>query len=152
MWQNGADYDISLKGRTFTRTPTVEKHIAKIVQLRKKQATVFEGKTINQWSEHYNVHSDTIRYHLKRNGHLNYVGRKSGWAKPKPPAETLEEKKLRMSKFGKSNSKKCHTPDGIFASATNAAKFYGVDKGSIGNRIKSTKEKWSDWYYVEETA
>lgn len=152
MFKNGSDFDVSLKGKTFTRTPAVEKHIAKIVELRKKQATVFEGKTVKQWGEHYNVHPDTIRDHMKRNGHLNYVGRKSGWAKPKLPTETLEEKKLRTTNLGKLNSKKCHTPDGIFASATNAAKFYGVDKSAIGYRIKSTNKKWSNWYYVEESA
>jgi hypothetical protein len=152
LFRDGSKYDEDLRGKSFTRTDAVEKHIAKIVQLRKKQALVFEGKTAHEWAEFYSVHQSSIHGHLRRYGHLDYVGRKSGWAKPKPPAETIDKKKLRVSKLGKSNSKKCHTPDGIFDSATDAAKFYGVDKTAICYRIKNTKEKFADWYYIEETA
>ena len=46
------------------------------------------------------------------------------------------------------NSKKIHTPDGIFETMKAATEFYSLSDYSIRKRCLNVKEKWKDWFYV----
>jgi hypothetical protein len=61
----------------------VPAHLASYNAQRTKNALRYKGLTVKEWAEVFNVSRDAIRDQLKRNGHLDYVGRKSGWAKQK---------------------------------------------------------------------
>ena len=44
---------------------------------------------------------------------------------------------------------KCHTPDGIFCSYVQAAKHYGINQETVRQRVRNTREKWSEWYLIK---
>jgi hypothetical protein len=48
---------------------------------RTQNASRYKGKTNKEWAELLSSTTSNIRDHLKRHGHLDYVGRTSGWAK-----------------------------------------------------------------------
>jgi hypothetical protein len=89
--------DSSLISKALTGVPKSEEHRKKLSEAAKgrpaskhlisynskqtQNAFRYEGLTVKEWAEVFNVSRDCIRDHLKRNGHLNYVGRTSGWAK-----------------------------------------------------------------------
>jgi hypothetical protein len=46
------------------------------------------------------------------------------------------------------NSKKIHTPLGIFETLTLAVKEFNVSDYTIRKRCNSEKDRWKDWYYI----
>ena len=61
----------------------VPAHLASYNAQRTKNALRYKGLTVKEWAEVFDVDRQSIRDHLKRNGHLDYVGRTCGWAKQK---------------------------------------------------------------------
>lgn len=68
--------------------------------------------------------------------------------------KTLVEKKIGMfsdeyrEKHKKFLEKKVNTPDGIFDSLTDAAKYYNVTRGTMTYRINS--KNFSEWYLIKQ--
>jgi len=65
------------------RMGIIPAHLVAYNTQRTKNALRYKGLTVKEWAEVFNICRDTIRYHLKRNGHLDYVGRTCGWVKQK---------------------------------------------------------------------
>jgi hypothetical protein len=48
------------------------------------------------------------------------------------------------------NSKQISTPNGIFPSLSEAVSYFWLSEGTIRSRCRNTKEKWKDWFYMED--
>lgn len=95
-------------------------------RINNKNEIVYQGKTRMQLAKELGVKWAVIDHHLKKHGHLDYVG----------TLATEQQKK------------KVHTPLGVFACASDAAKQHGVGASCISNRARHPGERWKEYYYV----
>lgn len=61
---------------------------------------------------------------------------------------TVKSKQISNQKVNK-QCRTVHTHDGIFYNFAIMCNHFGISKNTILNRIKSDKEKFKDWYYLD---
>jgi len=64
--------------------------------------------------------------------------------------DNLNERNERLVDTTRYNSKRIHTPFGIYNSKKEAAENFGVDVSTITNWINSPEEKYADWFFEGE--
>ena len=88
---------------------------------RTMDAVRYQGRTYQEWAEHFNVPLQTIHYHMKRWGDLSHV---------------------RANLVGR-RARRVRTPHGVYDSVKHAVEATGVTQHALYHYLKSGKPGYS---------